>query len=201
MPAPEVVVEPVYVQPVLDLSKTQRELFAAVSSTADATEKAAQPIGFNYTDVTYSVDVRNTVLTDRSTICVRPSRATVRFGISTNIIYVSNELPPNSCIFHEVFDHEMVHVHIDHRLLREMLNRLQAVLRQALDAAGPIVASSEQDGVQRVTRLAQDVVDREMHAYAVERQQRHGELDTPEEYRRVTASCGSELFKYISLGH
>lgn len=136
-------------------------------------------------------------LAPRARVCGRLSSLRVRFGYEDRTVFVARELPRGTCIHQEVLDHELRHVAVDDTLLEEYLGKLRPRLEALIARVGPVYAQSQ----NRAMNVIRGAVDRELEAisrdFARDRDRLQGTIDTAEEYRRVTDSCGGELRKYM----
>ncbi|NTU76876.1 MAG: hypothetical protein HGA90_03550 [Alphaproteobacteria bacterium] len=126
-------------------------------------------------------------------VCGQISRFELQFGFDDTLIYLARELPYPSCGYDSVLNHEMRHVDVDRRLMSSYLPQLSALVGQRLRAIGVVRAGSA-DG-------AEDVIKREVDAYLQEletaissvREVQQEEVDTREEYLRISQSCRGEV--------
>ena len=132
-----------------------------------------------------------------ATVCGRVSLLKASFGYQERTVLVARELPHGSCIHGEVLAHEMRHVAADDA----MLNEFMPVIRQRLEALvgriGPVVSRSQNHAMT----VMRGQIDRELEAlnreFTRERDRRQMQIDTLEEYRRVSTACEGEVGKYI----
>ena len=148
----------------------------------------------------YGVDWKSRmtfVQTRDGSVCAALKTIDVVFSIAERIVFVASELPRGTCIHGEVLAHEMKHVATDEALLREF----GAVLRQRVEniatRQGPVRARSMEQADHALRRPVQATVNELSRMFTRERDRRQAKVDTIAEYKRVSASCGGELSRYI----
>ncbi|MCK6391297.1 MAG: hypothetical protein L6Q40_09815 [Azonexus sp.] len=117
---------------------------------------------------------------------------TIAYGFQPITLYVGREFPPDSCGFREIHAHEMRHAQIYQEGARRLLDEITASLQARFDNAPPVrvPAGSTSVAVQQElnTRWIPYI---QRLLGALESQQR--DVDSPEEYARVKASCQGEI--------
>jgi hypothetical protein len=129
--------------------------------------------------------------------CAWPKTLTVSFGFQQRVVHVARELPPASCIFREVLAHEMKHIGVDEALLRDFTPLIRRRLDEAVERLGPVRARSENQAMQFFRRSLDSAMRETMREFGRERDRRQAQVDTTEEYERVTQSCGGEVRDYL----
>lgn len=137
-----------------------------------------------------------TSLQDRRTgqSCIRPAlQMTLRY--QPVLVYVGREFVEDACAFDFVYAHEMRHVDVHVRRLREVSLQLQSELQNRLAGSTHI---GQRDDLERrlkaeignywVPRAERDLKD-------VRRQ--HAAIDTPEEYARAQTACDGRVARYL----
>ncbi|AWK87196.1 hypothetical protein [Azospirillum thermophilum] len=131
------------------------------------------------------------------TVCAQPRALLVNFGIQQHVVLVARELPPDSCIYREVLAHEMRHVAVDQALVREFAPIVRRRLDDALAAAGPVHARSQQQALAAIRRPVEAALRSTIQEFGRERDRRQAEVDTREEYERVSRACNGEVSRYL----
>ncbi len=134
------------------------------------------------------------------TLCGVITRLVVQFGFQERTVMVGRELPRNSCIHGEVLRHEMMHVAVDERLLKEFLPTLSRQLQATLSRIGPAQGRTQDQVMATLRRPVDQALKKAMADFARERDRRQARVDTREEYERVNRSCGGELKHYVKPG-
>jgi hypothetical protein len=132
--------------------------------------------------------------------CAGAKSLEVTFGFQERTVLVASELPRNSCIHREVLAHEMKHIAVDEKLLREFGPTIRRRLEAVAARAGSVRASTQQQALAAARRP----FDMEMRAlfreFGQKRDRLQAQVDSSEEYERVSRSCGGEVAKYIPQG-
>jgi len=111
-------------------------------------------------------------------------------------VYVAREFPPDGCAYREILQHEQRHVktYLDHVAalapeLTETLQRRFATGAPARAPVGQMRALLERELQERWLPFVQREMERVRSSQAL--------IDTPEEYRRVSESCGGEILRVV----
>lgn len=140
-----------------------------------------------------SFEIRTTSYVERSGRweCASP-QITVTYGHSPMTVYVAKEFPIGSCAYEEIYRHELRHVkaYQDHlvsieRDLTDTLMRRFATGQVWRAPKGQMRMMLEKEMNERWLPY----IEREIERVEV----KQAEIDTPEEYARVSASCGGEI--------
>ncbi|WLI87500.1 hypothetical protein Q4S45_12155 [Massilia sp. R2A-15] len=130
--------------------------------------------------------------------CIAP-QITVALSYIPITVYVGREFPPGSCSYQEILAHEMRHlkVYLSH------LSKVETVVRAALDrrfAGRPIYAPMG----QAKAMLAREI-DAEWMPYIKNEldrvEQLQAEIDSPQEYARLSRVCKGEVQSLIRPPH
>lgn len=142
-------------------------------------------------------EIRTPAIIDRSRQweCVSP-QITVSYGFSPMTVYVAREFPPDGCAYREILRHEQRHVatYLDHIAslapdLTETLQRRFATGARSRAPVGQTRARLERELQERWLPFVQREMERVKSSQAL--------IDTPEEYRRVSESCGGEILRVV----
>jgi len=199
---PRISVELVSITPVVDVSRDSRRLTAVPGrGHVPAGAGGRRVLGLSTARLAESsrVDVHLSALSDGS-YCATVSGVAATFGFDERRVFVASELPVGSCVFNEVRAHEMRHVRVDDEALLAFLpkvrERLLAETRAIPPARGRDQRSVVETQQQRVRAAMRSLIDE----FSRERDRLQAEVDTAREYRRVTASCGGEVARYLRPG-
>ncbi|MFD1625825.1 hypothetical protein [Azospirillum griseum] len=129
--------------------------------------------------------------------CASLKTMTVSFGFQQRVVLVARELPTASCIFREVLEHEMKHIAVDEALLREAAPQIRRRLEETLAQFEPVRVRGENQAMQAFRRRLDATMRAIMQEFGRERDQRQAQVDTAEEYERVSKSCGGEVRDYL----
>jgi len=127
--------------------------------------------------------------------CASP-QLTVYYGFKPMTVYVAREFPPGTCAHKEIYEHEQRHVKTYEDHLAAIEKDVAATLNQRFatgapwrgpvgQAAGLLAAELDSRWLPYITREIERVKSAQT------------QIDTPEEYARITESCGGEISKAI----
>ena len=191
-PAPEVVVTGFFETLTYDFSKDMMKMRQL--SVSHASESLQQPVGLATGELSIGLVMQSnlSVSTDGQ-VCARPKMLHIDAGFQHSTIYVTRELPQNSCGYREVLAHEEGHIAIDRQLLADYRARLTQFAQQAVQQLGTVSARSQAEADKQmqdfINAKLQDV-GQEMNR---ERDRRQALHDSPEEYTRLGKVCNGEI--------
>lgn len=142
-------------------------------------------------------EIRTPAIIDRSRQweCVSP-QITLSYGFSPMTVYVAREFAPDGCAYREILQHEQRHVktYLDHvaALAPELTEALQRRFATGAPARAPVGqtrALLDRELQERWLPFVQREMERVKTSQAL--------IDTPDEYRRVTQSCGGEILRVV----
>lgn len=194
--APQVVVTPVTKPVVYDFSRTVAELSAMKSDTVNpygpGADTATGGLRFNETELRVSVRVGYEQRLPRG-VCMWYDTVEVQVELAPRV-YVAKEFGRGAC-HKEILAHEQRHVRVDREIINRYVQSMGDLVRQIVNAsgaAGPFPQSEIPARQDRMVALIRDGIlsqKAELEAYIRKRQ---AEVDTLEEYERVSAICHRE---------
>ncbi|MGA2550877.1 MAG: hypothetical protein ABSF50_12050 [Burkholderiaceae bacterium] len=125
-------------------------------------------------------------------VCVRPN-VHVRVGYGRIRVELANELPRDSCGYKEVLAHEMRHVAVYRSHLKRVEDEMGEALAKRLPEHKIYRFHSMEEAGHYFEDLQQDwlsPLSQELLASVTSEQ---AEIDSPEEYRRLSQACGKSL--------
>ncbi|MBY6261490.1 hypothetical protein EI613_06040 [Azospirillum sp. 412522] len=131
------------------------------------------------------------------TYCASASALTISFGFQQRIVHVAREIPADSCLYGEVLAHEMRHVAVDEALLNEMMPQIRSRLDQVIGELAPVRSRSQSQAMAAIRRPLESAMRRIMQEFGRERDRRQAQVDTVEEYERVSRVCNGEARNYL----
>ncbi|MBP2297998.1 hypothetical protein [Azospirillum picis] len=131
------------------------------------------------------------------TYCAAPSAVAVTFGFQQRIVHVAREIPGASCLHGEVLAHEMRHVAVDETLLRDMLPQIRSRLTDVVGRMQPVRSRSQNQAMAAIRRPLETEMRRIMRDFGQERDRRQAQVDSVEEYERVSRVCNGEARNYL----
>ncbi len=117
----------------------------------------------------------------------------VDFGFRDTVIYIARELPRRSCPYREVLNHEMTHVSVDKKMLKDFAPKIKQFLRTAANNIGTTVNLAAEDSQLALKAQINDKLSLIAKEVNEVRSLRQAAVDTEEEYERVSASCNGQL--------
>ncbi|NYZ15682.1 hypothetical protein HL658_24335 [Azospirillum sp. RWY-5-1] len=130
-------------------------------------------------------------------VCGAPATLAVTFGFQERRLFVARELPRESCIHGEVLRHEMKHIAVDEMLLKEFIPRIQQRLEAVVQRVGTVRRRTQEQAMAAIRQPIDAALKLAMQEFTRERDRRQRQVDSAEEYARVTRSCGGELTRYL----
>jgi len=126
-------------------------------------------------------------------VCAQITHLNLEVGFEDTTIYLAHELPPGSCAESEVNQHELRHVATDRQVLMDFAPRIQPFLQSVLQGIGTIRASSSAIAEAHLRAQIDEAMKHLTSTLAAEREAAQRQIDTPEEYQRLSAACHGEL--------
>ncbi len=131
-------------------------------------------------------------------VCLRPRTIRLTIRHTLHHVMIASEVPAGGCLFQEVLAHEMRHVAVNRQTLATYAPRVrEAASRWAAGAVArggdaQMLAGSLRD---QLGAAVKPVLDRLNAA----RRSQQAAIDSPEEYRRLAASCFADHVRIRSL--
>ena len=166
-----------------DLSRAQLSTFAGRKWFS------AVPEGFTDTAYKHSLATSIQSQTFRGRTCHYLRAVTLKFEVRPIKVYIAKEHRPGSCAYNVVRDHEDEHVRIFRSSLDEYLPLLEAKLEDTAWTIKPSSAPSGSRAINQFLATLQKAVDPILNQMEQRMRRRHAEIDTPENYRMLSAQC------------
>lgn len=195
-----VTIEPVFEDVRYDFNRSIQEIKSKGTGTENPAPKDHWPVGLAEGKLTlYSnSSIQMARRSDTQFTCGYITSVTIKMGFFENVIYVARELPANSCPHQTVLEHEERHKTVDRELLQEYTNKAEAYFGELARRVGVVSGNGTDqvqtqlknrmdEGLQHFTRIMSD-----------DRVRRQSEVDTGDEYARVSASCDGELMQMVN---
>jgi hypothetical protein len=129
--------------------------------------------------------------------CVQFSRIDLFFGFDDRKVYLARELPPGTCSYATILDHESKHVATDEKILAALGPQLTDTLRAQVRSVGIMRARSSQEGEAKLKLMVQETLAGLGKKVTELRESEQQKIDSPEEYARLSASCEGDLARII----
>jgi hypothetical protein len=146
------------------------------------------------------VDLRlvSEILEKSDGVCAVPRRLEVTLRYSERQVRVAREVGVDACLHREVEEHELRHVALDDRIIKEYEPQLKERIAALAARLEPGYALRPAEARAKLNDSARDWLRETTDEFETIRRQRHrAEIDTPEEYARVKSVCNGkarELF-------
>lgn len=127
--------------------------------------------------------------------CVSPQLA-FSYGFSPMTVYVAREFPPGTCAYQEIYEHELRHVRVYRQHLVSIEKDIAATLERRFATGAPWrgpVGQAQSRLQKEVEERWIPYLQREIDRSRMDQKQ----IDTPEEYERVSNSCNGEIRKRL----
>lgn len=125
--------------------------------------------------------------------CAQIGRLDVQFGFADTMVYIAHELPPYSCGYNEVLQHERTHLAIDQNIVAHYLPQLRGLMEEQLRRVGVVRARSPEEAEARIRQEINDYLKNLGANIASVREQYQRQFDSLAEYERLSNSCNGEL--------
>ncbi len=132
--------------------------------------------------------------------CQHAAKVDVTIGFRNVTVYVAREIPEGSCGFNEVLAHEQKHVEVNRQVLAEFAPVAAERLREYLIDHGSFRTNEPELMIAALHDNMQAILNEAATAMNEEDRRRQQQIDSPAEYRRVSASCGGQLQRLRRFG-
>jgi hypothetical protein len=126
-------------------------------------------------------------------ICGHVESAEVTLGFQNTRVFIANEIPAFGCAFYEVLNHEKHHVEVNRELLIEYVPQIQQKVSQYLKLNGVFRDVTPDYAKAVLNEKVSGLISEILNDMASENQRRQAEVDSPEEYKRITYACDGQL--------
>lgn len=165
--------------------------------SADHTRRDREVLGLTRGQAIAKFSARSTVLADPTGRWECAShQVTLEYGFSPLTVYVGKEFPQGSCAHDEIYAHELKHVRVYQAHARkiepEITERLRERFATTTPARGPR-GDTQQRLMQQIHQQWIPYVKRLLDEANIAQR----DVDSPEEYERVAASCNGAIKKQL----
>lgn len=184
---------------------TQKILFVTDKSLAEiqgVKTDTINPHSFNGVSVTQgyakgSIHTRAEVKLDYRTYpqgvaCIWYDTVNIYFDIDPHV-YIAREVFKDRCMGPAVKEHELKHVQVDRKVVNKYANIIGQKVYQTLKdrgfMAGPVRAEEAKAVAERMQKTVMQVIEHEHKRLELDRVDMQAQVDTAEEYERVSALC------------
>ncbi|MDD3289062.1 MAG: hypothetical protein PHX43_08730 [Alphaproteobacteria bacterium] len=132
------------------------------------------------------------------TTCAQVTSLELKYGFTDIIVHIAKDLGESPCVYSMVMQHELRHVNADRELMNIYTPRLSGLLPAFLREMGVIRTKDPESAKQEVYSEIGDYIEQLSSEIMAEHDKRQALIDTPEEYRRLTETCGDDISKLSS---
>lgn len=156
------------------------------------------PLGLTSAQIKTAYELEGrTVTQGDGTVCTYLYRLTIQLSNASTMVYIAREIPSGTCINGEVTAHENKHVAVNNAVLRDYQSRLADDVRTSLQNLGAIAVRSRAVAMQSLSDQVKGPVEAAVKRMDEERLRRQAQIDTPQEYDRVSRACNGEAQRYV----
>lgn len=158
------------------------------------------PVGLATGEMYFSInrDIMKMRPTSTQITCGQIKAVQIEFGFRGNKIYVAKEFPKRSCPYREVLAHEEKHKAVDRQLVEEYSEKIKTLFLDVSKKIGVVrnaTSAIVDDQIDSAFSQAISKLTKEIETEHVERQK---QVDTKEEYQRVTDSCEGQTMEIVN---
>lgn len=125
--------------------------------------------------------------------CSHVQQVNITLGYQDVVVYIGREIQQGTCGFEEVMAHEQKHIDVNMQLLQEYIPRISSELNEFLKSNGASQDPNVDQSMNGIKAKLQSIVEGLFKEMEQDNQARQQEVDTPEEYARISSSCNGEL--------
>lgn len=125
--------------------------------------------------------------------CAHVQHVDVTIGYRNVTVYIPHEVPQGSCGFNEVMLHEQKHIAVNRAILNEYAPLITKKLQDYLRLNGVFREQNSDYAIELLNKKLKAILDDVSAQISVENQRRQQLVDSPQEYRRVSATCNGQL--------
>lgn len=141
----------------------------------------------------FSVPLKGATNTLTGVTCMHLENANVQFGYHDVTVYIAQEITYQSCGFQEVYQHEQKHIDVNWQVLQDYAPLIQSTLQDYLNKFGVICTPDITQTKQQIDQAFNTMLAEWNEQINTENRRRQQLVDSPEEYKRITDSCGGQL--------
>ncbi len=189
-------VTPVFEDPKYDFSTD----ISGIRSLLDDTQHSIQeshdrlPLGVTHYEPMMEFRLPLTVTTFPDGLsCARVQSAGVTMGYKNVTVYIAKEVPEGSCGFDQIMAHEQKHIAVNRQVLQEYMPMIEGRMKDYLRLNGVFREENPDYAVSVLREKLQEILNGLGKQMTEDNRNRQRQVDSPEEYRRLTAACNGQL--------
>lgn len=198
---PNVAVDPISDEIKYDFSVPSRDLSpvrmgaAAASAYPAGTDVVTGGLRWDTPATGFEIETGGTQLVKTQQACLWYTNVSVKIRLSPHI-YIANEFSAEGPCKDAIMEHELHHVDVD----REMMNKYAQIIGEAVQkvvgetgAVGPVNPDKMDEKRNELQQKVKDAIRTAETPLQAEMRDRQAQVDSPEEYQRVSAICKAEV--------
>lgn len=142
--------------------------------------------------LSFRVPIKTRTLPDGLS-CSWVEEVEVTIGYKNVVVYIASEIPQNSCGFEKVLEHEQKHINVNRQILNEYVPKIQDRLASYLKLNGVFRQTNPDYASKLLDEKLNGILNDTAQQIVSENENRQHQVDTPEEYRRISYSCNGQL--------
>jgi len=159
-------------------------------SGSSATGAGWQPVGITETRPVFSSSINVKILKMvNGSFCIQPDRIKATIGFDMFNVFIAREYQRYSCEFNIIHEHEMTHVDIFKRTLREFTPKIETELREIAYRIRPINTRTAKMGVTLISQDIQRSMTPLIKKFLSALNLRNGRIDTAQSYLQILKRC------------
>lgn len=175
-----------------DNTKTNQQV-TAIAGTYGISEKGLFAAGLATINVNFEISI-NTLgkIYGENNICVIPTNINIYIGYSDPVIYISKNIPKNTCKYNVVLRHEQTHQQINKNALEYFLPLFQDAIKRIIPTVKPLSVSNTEEIDLATTELTQTYnrkITPLIEVFKNELLNEQGKLDNHENYQHEEELC------------
>ena len=191
---------PVNLQPVFDEPKTDfSQNLAAIQLIASDRQHSIP----QYHAITMGITSYRPVLEFRVPIvvqeepdglsCAYVQHVDVTLGYRDVTVFIASEIPQGTCAFDETMAHEQKHIAVNQNILEEFAPLIEERFKAYLKLNGVSRVQNPDYAKQLITERLKSIMDEVVDQMIAENMRRQREVDSTDEYARLSRVCNGEL--------
>lgn len=180
----------------LDHSQTLQQMAALRSSYAAAALGKADHAAGLYTagfNISWAIEYQSVQHPQTREACIDLSRLAVTIKVNDPKIYIAREVNYGSCLYAAVLEHEQRHARVDRQVLDNARYTIRETLRRRVMALESVRAGSVTLASELLKSQISDFMQPLMNDLSLERVRLQADIDTKEEYQRVSKLCEDDV--------
>jgi hypothetical protein len=191
-PPPQVSLTTTFADPVLDTSLDLAALRRLPRGGASSPRGSGHLLGLtSYEAVgSFTVDYATPLRAPGAPLCGAAQAVRLRLGFEHVVVRIAREVTTDRCLYDAVSAHENRHVQVDRDMLTQYARWFETTLRTQVALIGAVSGGSLDAIAAVIQRRIQAAFNAAFRDFQQELARRQREVDSPGEYRRLSAICG-----------